>query len=359
MADDLQTQVTNLAALSRAQLRAISQDFRHPPEVQAEARKLLAQLSDAELVAAVADFAAATPIFTDLTKRFVDLTALARTTPGGDAVATLSPIVRQLGDVFEAVTGVERDHLPAAGSDEGQDGGAGPQVAAPPRAAPPSAAPPSAAPPSAAPPGAAAGAPPPGTVSTSRKLSDIAGEYVRMFDAAVADPAKATSIDRLATVLASFRSTYEKLQADLRIPWHFIGLIHCMESSFNFGTHLHNGDSLMHRTVNVPKGRPPAEVADPPFAWTTSATDALTMKGFHTQTDWSLAAQLFRLEQYNGFGYRMRGRASPYLWSFSDRYTGGKFVRDGVFDPAVMSKQCGTAVLLKRLIARGDVTRPQ
>jgi lysozyme family protein len=347
MAEDLQTQITNLATLSRAQLRAISQDFRHPPAVQAEARNLLARLSDAELVAAVVDFAAATRVFTDLTKRFVDLTALARTTPGGDAVATLSPIVRQLGDVFEAVTGVERDHLPAAGSDEGQDG-----------AAPPSAALPGAAPPSAAPPGAATGAPPPGTVSTSRKLSDIAGEYVRMFDAAVADPAKATSIDRLATVLASFRSTYEKLQADLGIPWHFIGLIHCMESSFNFGTHLHNGDSLMHRTVNVPKLRPPAEVADPPFAWTTSATDALTMKGFHTQTDWSLAAQLFRLEQYNGFGYRMRGRASPYLWSFSDRYTGGKFVRDGVFDPAATSKQCGTAVLLKRLIARGDVTRP-
>jgi lysozyme family protein len=146
---------------------------------------------------------------------------------------------------------------------------------------------------------------------------------------------------------------------DLRIPWHFIGLIHCMESNFNFGTHLHNGDSLMHRTVNVPKGLPSVEVADPPFAWTTSATDALTRKGFQTQTNWSLPAQLFRLEQYNGFGYRMRGKASPYLWSFSDRYTGGKFVKDGVFDPAAMSKQCGAAILLKRLIVRGDVVRPQ
>jgi len=336
MADDLQTRISNLASLSLSQLRAISEDFRHPDEVQAAARDLINNISDARLRAAVASFTAATPIFTDLTQRFVDLTTLARTSPGGDAVGTLAPVVRQLGEIFETVADVERDHLPQAGSDEGQDGRApGPQA------------------------GPVASAPPPGTVNTSRKLSEIADEYSRMFDAAVMDLSKKTSVDRLATMLVSFRKTYEKIQADLKIPWHFIGLIHCMESNFNFGTHLHNGDSLMHRTINVPKGRPPAQVADPPFAWTTSAMDALTMKGFHTQTDWSLPAQLFRLEQYNGFGYRMRGRATPYLWSFSDRYTGGKFVKDGVFDPAATSKQCGAATLLKHLVARGDVARPQ
>jgi lysozyme family protein len=335
MADDLQTRVSNLASLSLSQLRAISEDFRHPDEVQEAARELINHISDARLRAAVANFTAATPVFADLTQRFVELTTLARTKPGGDAVGTLSPIIRQLGEIFETVTGVERDRLPPAGSDEGQDGSVAPQRSA--TSAPP---------------------PPPGTVSTSRKLSEVASEYFRMFDEAVMDASKKTSIDRLATVLVSFRATYEKIQTDLKIPWHFVGLIHCLESNFNFGTHLHNGDSLMHRTVNVPKGRPLAQMADPPFAWTTSATDALTMKGFHTQIDWSLPAQLFRLEQYNGFGYRMRGKATPYLWSFSDRYTGGKFVKDGVFDPAATSKQCGAAVLLKQLIARGDVVRP-
>jgi lysozyme family protein len=339
MPDSLQTQISNLASLSVAQLRAISQDFRQPDELQMAARDVMEKISDHQLRAAVADFNAATPIFADLTQRLVDLTTLARTSPGGDAVATLSPIVRQLGEIFETVADVPRDHLPPAGSAEGQDDSPGPQ-ARPGTTSPP-----------------AAGTPPAGTVSTSRKLSEIAGEYRQMFDRAVADAAKATSIERLATMLVSFRSTYEKVQRDLKIPWFFIGLIHGMESNFNFGTHLHNGDTLMHRTVNIPKGRPPAEVADPPFAWTTSAIDALTMKGFHTQTDWSLPAILFRLEQYNGFGYRMRGRASPYLWSLSDRYTGGKFVKDGVFDPAALSKQCGAAIVLKRLIARGDVAR--
>jgi lysozyme family protein len=33
-------------------------------------------------------------------------------------------------------------------------------------------------------------------------------------------------------------------------------------------------------------------------------------------------------------------------------------VRDGVFDPNAVSRQSGAAVLVKRLIARGDIQRP-
>jgi lysozyme family protein len=58
---------------------------------------------------------------------------------------------------------------------------------------------------------------------------------------------------------------------------------------------------------------------------------------------------LYHWESYNGFGYRNRDIPSPYLWSFSDLYDTGLYVADGVFDPAVRSKQCGAAVLLKAL----------
>src|SRR5262245_40251701 len=175
MADNLETRISNLASLSLSQLRAISEDFRHPDEVQEAARALIKEISDARLRAAVANFNAATPVFTDLTQRFVELTTLARKTPGGDAVATLTPVVRQLGDIFETVTGVEREHLPPAGSDEGEEGGSvlrvpaanSPQAPAAPRSAAPAT-------PQAPAPGAPP--PPPGTVSTSRKLSEIAGE---------------------------------------------------------------------------------------------------------------------------------------------------------------------------------------
>jgi lysozyme family protein len=61
---------------------------------------------------------------------------------------------------------------------------------------------------------------------------------------------------------------------------------------------------------------------------------------------------LFKMEQFNGFGYRVKGINSPYLWSFSNHYSKGKFTRDGFFDPNAVSKQIGAAVLLRRMSER-------
>jgi lysozyme family protein len=103
----------------------------------------------------------------------------------------------------------------------------------------------------------------------------------------------------------------------------------------------------------VPKGRPP--VWNPPNDWLSSAVDALQFQKFTGLTDWSVARALYRWEAYNGWGYRRKGINTPYVWSFSNHYTKGKFVRDGVFDPNAVSKQCGTAVMLKALQNAGDV----
>jgi hypothetical protein len=64
---------------------------------------------------------------------------------------------------------------------------------------------------------------------------------------------------------------------------------------------------------------------------------------------------LFKLEQYNGWGYRQYHHdvPSPYLWSFSSHYTKGKYVADGHFDANAVSQQCGGAVLLRRMTDRG------
>ena len=57
------------------------------------------------------------------------------------------------------------------------------------------------------------------------------------------------------------------------------------------------------------------------------------------------------LEQYNGLGYAARGRPSPYVWSGTDQYRSGKYVRDGVYDPNVVDSQPGCAGLLKAMMA--------
>ena len=85
-------------------------------------------------------------------------------------------------------------------------------------------------------------------------------------------------------------------------PWYFVGLIHCMEASFDFGAHLHNGDPLSEKTVQVPKGRPAPW--NPPSDWVSSAKDALTYDGFANVEDWTVSHTLYRLESYNGFRSR-------------------------------------------------------
>lgn len=157
--------------------------------------------------------------------------------------------------------------------------------------------------------------------------------------------------------LMRHRDRYEKVATALNIPWYFIGIIHGLEASFNFRGHLHNGDyPLTKRTVHVPAGRP--LVWNPPTDWETSAADALQMKGFDKEIDWSVPRLLYRWERYNGFGYHWRNAPSPYLWSFSNQYSKGKYVSDGRWDPNYVSQQCGAAPMLKTLVASGVVPEP-
>jgi lysozyme family protein len=187
----------------------------------------------------------------------------------------------------------------------------------------------------------------------------LRGEYRRLFDTCTLDPSNVAKVDQHVEMLRRYRPRYEKVGVDLDVPWHFIGIIHALEAGFNFRTHLHNGDPLTARTVQEPKNRP--AVWAPPTDWEASAEDALRIKKFDGQSDWSIERTLYRWELYNGFGYRNKRAAdgspvyTPYLWSFTDQYRKGKYVRDGVWDPQYVSQQCGAGAMLKRLIEAGDV----
>ncbi|MDX2479594.1 MAG: peptidoglycan-binding protein, partial [Desulfuromusa sp.] len=141
---------------------------------------------------------------------------------------------------------------------------------------------------------------------------------------------------------------YREVERRSTVPWWYVGLLHLMETSFNFDKHIHNGDPLGARTVNVPVGRPPLWTVG--MTWEDSAVDALTeVKNLDEVTDWSLGAILLMMEKWNGLGYRKHGVYSPFLWSGSTYYEEGKYVRDGVFDPKKISDQCGISIVLKRM----------
>lgn len=162
-----------------------------------------------------------------------------------------------------------------------------------------------------------------------------------------------STVARLAANKARYRTVADALGT---VPWHFVAVIHCMEASLSFDKHLHNGDPLTARTVQVPRGFP--KTGSPPFPWEASARDALTLKKINAWNDWSVGGLLYKLEEYNGWGYRLHHPhvLSPYLWSYSSHYTSGKYVRDGLWDDNAKSKQCGAATLLRRLAEKDLIT---
>jgi len=188
-------------------------------------------------------------------------------------------------------------------------------------------------------------------------FESLKDEYIELFKTCVIrDQNRSQAEDYANRVMEPKSRDQYTAAADVPcLPWYFVGVIHALEASFNFKAHLHNGDPLSKKTVQVPKGRPP--VWNPPNDWVSSAVDALQYEGFGNQDDWSLARILYRWETYNGFRSRTIYKIkTPYLWSFSNHYTKGKFVADNVWDSNAVSKQCGAAVILKVLVERGVVS---
>jgi lysozyme family protein len=191
-------------------------------------------------------------------------------------------------------------------------------------------------------------------LSKAKDFGSLKSEYARLFRSAIVRPEHKDSTDWHLEMMQKSKARYQTVSDDTGVPWHFIAVCHALESSFNFRAHLHNGDfPLSARTRQVPAGRPTRWL--PPSDWESSARDALKLLGFAGQSDWSLERTLYRLEAYNGFGYRPYGVASPYLWSFSNHYSSGKYVADRKWSATAKSQQCGAAVMLKLLADAGEI----
>ncbi len=193
-----------------------------------------------------------------------------------------------------------------------------------------------------------------GPLSRARDYASLKTEYGKMFRRMEIRPQYADKANWHLEMMRNSRKRYESVGEQTGVPWYFIAAIHALEASFNFRAHLHNGDfPLTARTRQVPAGRPTKWL--PPSDWESSAKDALRLLGFTGQEDWSLERTLYRLEAYNGLGYRRLGVPTPYLWCFSNLYERGKYVADGKFSATAKSQQCGAAVMLKLLENAGEI----
>jgi lysozyme family protein len=194
----------------------------------------------------------------------------------------------------------------------------------------------------------------------------LKAEYRELFARCVPSPGKEQFVERIVTTAIANRTRYEIVAKATGVPWFVIAALHNMECSQRFDQHLHNGDPLKARTVNVPANRP----AKFPCTWEESAIDAFEFDRFDRWSDWSIAGTLYKMEAFNGFGSRNHGVHTPYLWggSFEDTngngkldagekpiYVGGKYIRDHVWDSKAISQQIGAAVVLRYMATRGLV----
>lgn len=161
-------------------------------------------------------------------------------------------------------------------------------------------------------------------------------------------PSWVSRIDEKAMLIISNKYLYIDISKQTGVPWQVIGVIHLMEADCDFNCHLHNGDSLRHRTVNEPKNRP--LTGDGPFNFNDSAIDALKYDGFVGEFDWTPEFIAYMLEKYNGMGYFTHNINSPYLWSGTNLYISGKFVADGQFDAGAVSRQVGAMPVYYRIM---------
>jgi lysozyme family protein len=184
---------------------------------------------------------------------------------------------------------------------------------------------------------------------------DLRQQYETLYGECVIKPARLGEIDSTIDQIVSNTSRYQDVSSATGVPWYVISVIHYLEASLRFDENLANGDPLTARTVNVPAGRPP--LGNPPFSWRDAAIDALQYQGLDSVTDWSVGHVLYLLEGYNGYGYHFVDPPinSPYLWSFSNLYTRGKYTSDGHYDPNAVSDQLGAALILKRMNERGVI----
>jgi len=164
------------------------------------------------------------------------------------------------------------------------------------------------------------------------------------------DPKRLSVFKKAAALLVApdAKARYQSLEKLTNVPWFVIAVIHQRECpprpdggpSWNHS--IAQGDRWDKVSVHVPRGRGPFT------SWEKAGVDALVNCAPHASwwKDWSAGGTMTLLEKYNGLGYARMGRPSPYIWSGTDQYSRGKYIRDGVYSAVVVDSQLGCAGLL-------------
>lgn len=177
----------------------------------------------------------------------------------------------------------------------------------------------------------------------------IKKHYENLWDTMVVHQSMLIQTSKLVDRMFKYRDRYLAVEMATRCPKEVIMVIHAMEASLDFSCHLANGDSLKYKTISVPVGLPVTDHPGP-YTWEEGAIAAINYDKMNRTKLGDISYLLYRLEGFNGYGYLKMNLNSPYLWSGSNHYVKGKFVKDHQYDPNFISRQIGAAILLKSVM---------
>lgn len=169
--------------------------------------------------------------------------------------------------------------------------------------------------------------------------------------------AQQADVDKFKANYQAHKAEYQSVADQTGVPPELVAAIHWRESSGNFGTYLHQGDPLGKPPVHVPTDIPTFQKGE----WDKAAANALNNKGKKECQDAlgmnkdtkDRAAMAAYAERYNGLGYNNKGVASPYVYSGSNQYSAGKYVKDGVYSPTAVDQQVGVIPLVDSISGDG------
>jgi len=141
-------------------------------------------------------------------------------------------------------------------------------------------------------------------------------------------------------ILTENITEYKKAVAKTLIPWQFVAAIHWREASCDLTQTLKDGASLSASNL-----------------WASDARRVFKERELHLKRKWDICRLLYRLEEWNGWGYYKKGVHSAYLWGGTELVSQGMFVADGKYDRSLRDLRYGAAVVLRGLLERSNLNQ--
>ena len=154
------------------------------------------------------------------------------------------------------------------------------------------------------------------------------------------------TVDQAIKEITPYLDSYRQAGQLSIVPAAWIAAVDFRESDCSPMAAIGQGDPWNKKSVHVPAGEGPfaSKAAANKFYLHYDDIDAAPPDG-----KWDAPYAAFMAEKWNGFGPRMHGRHSGYLWSGTSIYTGGMYTGDGVWSSSAVDPRAGTVPIIAKL----------